>query len=250
MAAHVGGGPELEDIWRHGPAAGHPRGYALVAAAVDLARTGLSAPLSRGRIEEAAELYLPPPPPAAEAAEAAWEGATWVRHEVASLLVPADHGQERWRALDYLMREEPVPAAVLWRAALDWAGDEDRFAIGVTSYTDGDHAVAETAWRRAAENGVTEAMYNLGVLLQEDGRTGEAEQWWRRAPILPGFTFNEGRHTHRTWLAEDGVPEVARAARLGHRMRGMGEVYEHVTPAMRSRCAPSWKTAGAAACRR
>ncbi|MBV2364682.1 hypothetical protein KUM37_15285 [Streptomonospora sp. NEAU-YY374] len=51
--------------------------------------------------------------------------------------------------------------------------------------------------------------------------------------MLPGFTFNEGRHTHRTWLAEDGVPEVARAARLGHRMRGMGHVYEHVTPAMR-----------------
>jgi len=57
---------------------------------------------------------------------------------------------------------------------------------------------------------------------------------WLRSPILPGFTFNEGRHTHRTWLAEDGVPEVARAARLGHRMPGMANVYEHVTPAMRT----------------
>ncbi|MDA0565146.1 tyrosine-type recombinase/integrase [Streptomonospora sp. S1-112] len=65
-----------------------------------------------------------------------------------------------------------------------------------------------------------------------DGCPG-SDQAWLRAPILPGFTFNEGRHTHRTWLAEDGVPEVARAARLGHRMRGMGHVYEHVTPAMR-----------------
>ncbi|WP_026126819.1 hypothetical protein [Nocardiopsis xinjiangensis] len=54
-----------------------------------------------------------------------------------------------------------------------------------------------------------------------------------RSPILPGFTFNEGCHTHRTWLAEDGVPEVARAARLGHRMPGMANVYEHVTPEMR-----------------
>lgn len=61
----------------------------------------------------------------------------------------------------------------------------------------------------------------------------DSGQAWLRSPILPGFTFNEGRHTHRTWLAEDGVPEVARAARLGHRMRGMGEVYEHVTPAMK-----------------
>lgn len=59
-------------------------------------------------------------------------------------------------------------------------------------------------------------------------------QAWLRAPILPGFTFNEGRHTHRTWLAEDGIPEVARAARLGHRMPGMASVYEHVTPAMKT----------------
>ncbi|GAB3450064.1 hypothetical protein GCM10027570_24830 [Streptomonospora sediminis] len=41
------------------------------------------------------------------------------------------------------------------------------------------------------------------------------------------------RRTHRTWLAEDGIPEVARTARLGHRMRGMGNVCENVTPAMK-----------------
>jgi hypothetical protein len=51
--------------------------------------------------------------------------------------------------------------------------------------------------------------------------------------ILPWFTFNEGRHTHATWLAEDGVPEVARRARLGQKMKGIARVYDHVTPAMR-----------------
>ncbi|WP_221640558.1 site-specific integrase [Actinoallomurus bryophytorum] len=34
-------------------------------------------------------------------------------------------------------------------------------------------------------------------------------------PILPGYTFHEGRHIHQTWLADDGIPEVGRAARLG-----------------------------------
>jgi hypothetical protein len=53
------------------------------------------------------------------------------------------------------------------------------------------------------------------------------------SPILPWFTFNEGRHTHATWLAEDGVPEVARRARLGQKMKGIARVYDHVTPAMR-----------------
>jgi integrase len=53
-------------------------------------------------------------------------------------------------------------------------------------------------------------------------------------PILPWFTFHEGRHTHSTWLVEDGVPEVARRARLGQKMKGMGRIYDHVTPIMRS----------------
>jgi hypothetical protein len=50
--------------------------------------------------------------------------------------------------------------------------------------------------------------------------------------ILPWFTFHEGRHSHSTWLVEDGIPEVARRARLGQKMRGMARVYDHVTPAM------------------
>jgi integrase len=35
--------------------------------------------------------------------------------------------------------------------------------------------------------------------------------------ILPWFTFNEGRHTHATWLAEDGIPEVADGPGWGRR---------------------------------
>ncbi|WP_233611821.1 hypothetical protein [Amycolatopsis sp. WAC 01376] len=52
-------------------------------------------------------------------------------------------------------------------------------------------------------------------------------------PILPTFTFHEGRHSHSTWLAEDGTPEVARRARLGQKMKGIARVYDHVTPLMR-----------------
>ncbi|GLZ43629.1 integrase [Actinokineospora sp. NBRC 105648] len=51
--------------------------------------------------------------------------------------------------------------------------------------------------------------------------------------ILPWFTFHEGRHTHATWLTEDGVPEVARRARLGQKMKGIGRTYDHVTEVMR-----------------
>lgn len=52
-------------------------------------------------------------------------------------------------------------------------------------------------------------------------------------PILSGLTFHEGRHSHSTWLAEDRIPEVARRARLGQTMKGMGRIYDHVTVEMR-----------------
>lgn len=40
-------------------------------------------------------------------------------------------------------------------------------------------------------------------------------------------------NTQSTWLTADGVSEVARRARLGQKMKGMGRVYDHVTPEMR-----------------
>jgi integrase len=92
---------------------------------------------------------------------------------------------------------------------------------------------------------------HLFVFVSPEGRpwyrSNFRERFWRPAwdgvapndpgsehtpAILPWFTFHEGRHTHSTWLAQDQVPEVARRARLGHKMRGMGRVYEHVTPEM------------------
>jgi integrase len=66
-----------------------------------------------------------------------------------------------------------------------------------------------------------------------DGLDAENPSSTRHVPaILPGFRFHEGRHTHATWLTEDGISEVARRARLGHKMKGMGRVYDHVTPEM------------------
>jgi hypothetical protein len=54
----------------------------------------------------------------------------------------------------------------------------------------------------------------------------------RYPPILEWFTFHEGRHTHSTWMVEDGVPEVARRARLGQKMKGIAGTYDHVTEPM------------------
>jgi integrase len=52
-------------------------------------------------------------------------------------------------------------------------------------------------------------------------------------PLCAGLRFHDLRHTHRTILAELGVPEALRDERLEHRPLGMRRVYEHATPGMR-----------------
>lgn len=48
-------------------------------------------------------------------------------------------------------------------------------------------------------------------------------------PIHPRLHFHDLRHTHKTWLIEDGVPEIAQAQRLGHTLGGVAGIYSHVT---------------------
>jgi integrase len=43
------------------------------------------------------------------------------------------------------------------------------------------------------------------------------------------------RHSHKTWLIEDDVPEVAQAKRLGHRLPGVRGIYSHVSAAVEQR---------------
>jgi integrase len=56
-----------------------------------------------------------------------------------------------------------------------------------------------------------------------------------RPAVLPGMHFHDLRHTHKTWLIEEDIPEVAQAKRLGHRLPGVRGIYSHVTPAMNQR---------------
>jgi integrase len=73
-------------------------------------------------------------------------------------------------------------------------------------------------------------------------RTTLVERHWRPAcdghpgrgwpPIMTGFRFHDLRHTHRTWMDEDNIPEPLKSARMGHRMPGIGAIDSHVTEAM------------------
>lgn len=53
-------------------------------------------------------------------------------------------------------------------------------------------------------------------------------------PLVKGLTPHGLRHGHRTWMDEDGIPEVLKSDRMGHRVPGIRGVYSHVSGQMRT----------------
>ncbi|WP_068753411.1 tetratricopeptide repeat protein [Thermobifida cellulosilytica] len=188
VAEYLAAGPELLEEWQSARAAtadgGHPRGHALVAAAVDLARVGLTAPVPRELLDRlhtgylAGAALLRP-----EGHDEAWRWATEQRSGAAGLLVPGDVAQTTWRAFDYLVDSDAAAAVPgpVWLAALERAAEDDRWRIGRAALDAGEWSVAETAWRPLAERGDQRAMNDLAFLLERLGRDGEAADWYARA---------------------------------------------------------------------
>jgi integrase len=69
-----------------------------------------------------------------------------------------------------------------------------------------------------------------------DGTLLEPRPRVRLEPVRPGLTFHGLRHSHKTWLIADGVPEIAQARRLGHHLDDrVVETYSHVAPEVEQR---------------
>ncbi|MFD4483498.1 tetratricopeptide repeat protein, partial [Streptomyces sp. NPDC058471] len=182
VAEYLAAGPALLTEWRHAArVGGHPRGAALVAAAVDLTRTGLPPPYPSSLLTDLHQHYLPDgpllrPEPVDEAV--AWAGR--MRYGASSLLLPT-RDPDAWKVFDYLPDHttSPVPAPV-WETALDRATNPaDRFNIGAHAFAPAPR-IAEAAWRPLAQQFPVAAI-NLGVLLADTGREEEAEQLHRQA---------------------------------------------------------------------
>ncbi|SEG92209.1 Phage integrase family protein [Thermomonospora echinospora] len=66
------------------------------------------------------------------------------------------------------------------------------------------------------------------------GRNYVERSDWCWTAIRDGLTPHLLRHTHRTWMTEDRIPEILAHERLGHEMGGIAARYTHVTDAMRA----------------
>lgn len=61
-------------------------------------------------------------------------------------------------------------------------------------------------------------VYRRALRPAADGNLHIANPRVRALPIRPGLTFHGLRHSHKTWLIDDGMPEIAQARRLGHHL--------------------------------
>jgi hypothetical protein len=66
-----------------------------------------------------------------------------------------------------------------------------------------------------------------------EGGPGEGMELACWLPVVPGLTFHDLRHSQKVWLIEAGIPEIAQAERLGHRIGGVRGIYSHVSEPMR-----------------
>lgn len=58
----------------------------------------------------------------------------------------------------------------------------------------------------------------------------------RTHPVKPGLTFHGLRHSHKTWMIADGVPEIAQSARLGHTLDDkIQKIYSHIANEVKHR---------------
>ncbi|MFD2473340.1 hypothetical protein [Amycolatopsis silviterrae] len=159
LAEMLAAGPELVRNWHTGWAPGaHPRGAALVTAAVDCRRAGVDEPvpldvlveLSRSRLNDRGGELLRP-----ESPEEALAWATRTSHGASSLLLPAEQ-PGHYIAFDYLvdLPDFDLAPVATWRILLTRADPQQAFRIGEAAARTFQHSIAAEAFRKAAESGI------------------------------------------------------------------------------------------------
>lgn len=212
IAEYLAAGPKLLKEFqttRRQPK-GHPRGAALVQAAIDLARAGISTPLPAETLLALSACYLAAGDASrlqAESPEQALVWATEIQFGVAGMLVATDTA-EAWRPFDYLVdaiasafEAAAIPDEV-WEAAVTHAnGGSELLPVGRSAFRFGRLVLAERCFSPLAARGGHAAMHDLGFVQRE------------RRP----------EHTWSSWyrtVSETGTPLQARALGALHEIEG------------------------------
>jgi hypothetical protein len=172
LAELLADGPELARDWQHAwRPGGYPHGAALVAAAVDCRRAGLTEPIPVDLLVVLAKHYLDARGGAAlrpEPLDAALAWATQPARGASSLLMPAS--ENHVLAFDYLIDLVSEPVAVsVWLALVGWCRPEQALGIGLTARRVSRFEAAEAAFGKAVEAGVPGATAAQAELIGSGG---------------------------------------------------------------------------------
>ncbi|MGV9691378.1 hypothetical protein ACWDUX_19975 [Streptomyces sp. NPDC003444] len=190
IAEYLAAGPKLLEEFlttRHQPK-GHPRGAAMVQAAVDLARAGISTPLPAETLLALSTCYLTTGDASRLRAESPEQALTWateIQFGVAGMLVATDTA-EAWRPFDYLVDAAASAAEAVaipdevWEAAVTHAnGGGELLPVGRSAFRFGRLALAERCFSPLAAKGDHAAMHDLGFVQRERRPEHTWSSWYR-----------------------------------------------------------------------
>jgi tetratricopeptide (TPR) repeat protein len=195
IARTLVGGQELLDRYL-GARATEPAGHALVQAAVDIRRAGVTRPVTRHELWHLFPSYLRRVRADASPTEEVFHRAfRWAADPVGSQvpLLRAVEGGQRWQILDYVACAEdgqyggevrPIPDET-WSELLEVVPADAVVDMGFEAILRGRESVAAQVWRTASEAPDTDAApraaFWLGVLLRQHGYRRGARTAFERA---------------------------------------------------------------------
>ncbi|MFD3418931.1 tetratricopeptide repeat protein [Streptomyces decoyicus] len=226
VAELLAAGPELTKDWRHAWQPGaHPRGAALVAAAVDCRRMGLHRPVGTALLARLHEEYLAARGGSVLRPETFAEALAWATSPVqgaSSLLLPgAASGDGGYLAFDYLIDLPWLPAIPgnSWSILLATVTPAEAYDIGWAAVDLMRATIAMEAFDLARRHDIPDADYSHAIALGNAGRPADAVRRLRalhsRRRALCGEDHPDtldARHDIARYLAEAGQPR--RAAEL------------------------------------
>ncbi|MCB5181953.1 tetratricopeptide repeat-containing S1 family peptidase [Streptomyces antimicrobicus] len=215
VAEYLAAGPQVLKRWKAASRVkGNPRGAALVAAAVALARTGVDTALPPESLERLHAYFLDRaggPALRPEGMEEAWAWASRIVLGVTSPLVPGRGGS--WKPFDYLVsdaarrsRPSELPEQV-WDEALRIVDDTRRVLVSTVAKVAGRPDVAKEVLHPLAAADDPDALINLGALLAAEKDYDGAGRCFERAFRLGDAT---GAHNMGALSFARGDLEAAR----------------------------------------
>ncbi|MBY8876809.1 SEL1-like repeat protein [Actinacidiphila acidipaludis] len=237
IAEYLAAGPQLYREWQNAWSPGlHPRGAALVSAAVDLRRAGVREPISKQLLERLHAIYLDKRGGSRLRPESLLDAIHWALeplHATSSLLIPV--GEETYRSFEYLAeahardKKDPSLPQEVWDSAVDDFSLEVTHSVGHRAEKAAKYDYASRAYERLASAGISEGSFHLGYISAKRDDLEEAEFWYRKA-ISQGSLLaknNLGLVLSRSGREDEASYWFLEAAQEGdgHAMRNLGNYF-------------------------